>query len=174
MGFNNVITVYNGYGRKDFINKNLNYTAFSRAKDNVYIFGKSQFYSNNNMIDRNTLLEHFLNDNVKIIDKKLVESSFQVKDSKMIINDCVKKRKPIPKAVRVSVFEKRHGEDVLFGKCYVCEKKINKLDFEVGHVVSVFNNGSNCIDNLEPICRGCNLSMGKENLEHYKKTYYNK
>ena len=51
---------------------------------------------------------------------------------------------------------------------YVCNKKIDIMNFEVGHKISVFNNGTDNIDNLEPICRGCNLSMGIQDLNIIK------
>jgi len=38
-------------------------------------------------------------------------------------------------------------------------------------VVPASKNGSDKINNLRPICRGCNGSMGNRNLYEYKKSY---
>ena len=71
------------------------------------------------------------------------------------------------------MFKKRNGEN-WEGKCYVCNKNISIVDFHVGHNISIHNGGTDNIDNLEPICSGCNLGMGIEKLDYYKNTYYNK
>ena len=171
LGFNNVITIYTNYGRPGFISKKLNYTAFSRAKENVYILGENTFYKNKDAIKRNTLINHLINKNVRLMKKKKIELSFNnIVDSDKIIEDCKNKRKKIPQKVRYDVFKKRNNN--IDGKCYVCNKHIDICNFHVGHIISVFDGGANNIDNLEPICAGCNLSMGKENLHFYKEKYY--
>ena len=86
-----------------------------------------------------------------------------------------KKRKAIPKAVRKKVFAeyiKTDDPNKLTGKCFVeCGNKINIDDFEVGHIVSVAEGGSDEIENLRPICSPCNKSMGKQNLLNFKDKY---
>ena len=120
------------------------------------------------------LLPFLFEDNIKLINKKKVKLTFNddIIDSDLIIKEEVRRRNKIPKKVRQDVFEKRNGKNYN-GKCYVCDKDIDIFNFHVGHVQSIFNGGSDNLDNLEPICPGCNYSMGKENLEFYKNKYYN-
>ena len=44
-------------------------------------------------------------------------------------------------------------------------------DFECGHITSVRNGGKNTIDNLEVVCRPCNLNMGTINMNVYKELF---
>jgi 5-methylcytosine-specific restriction endonuclease McrA len=74
---------------------------------------------------------------------------------------------PIPKKVRTEVWKKRLG-NVIEGKCYPCERLITFDDFHCGHIISERNGGRVHIDNLRPICRGCNLSMGTMDMEEFK------
>lgn len=174
LSFNNVITIYNQFGQSGFINKKLNYTAFSRAKDKVYLLGEQKYYINNDDIERNTLIKYFYNDNIKILsERKEIKLKEYINDTSPIINEIKNKRKHIPKKVKEDVFRKRNGEKFK-GKCYVCKDKINITNFHVGHVKSVMNGGNNNIENLEPICPGCNLSMGSQNMEFYIEEFYKK
>jgi 5-methylcytosine-specific restriction endonuclease McrA len=58
------------------------------------------------------------------------------------------------------------------GKCMVCDIMINCTDFHVGHVVAHARGGTDHVDNLRPICAQCNMSMGTQNLNEYRDTYY--
>ena len=60
------------------------------------------------------------------------------------------------------------------GKCYVCEKTIHMMDFEVGHNRAVSKGGSNNPDNLRPICKSCNRSMGTMTLEAFRRKWFSK
>jgi len=175
LGFNKVICIYEWR----FANKNLNYTAFSRAKEDIYLFGEQRCYNNENMSNKKTLLYSFLTDNISrplkssnrdedIIKTPNIQS---IPDSPDIIKESINKRKSIPKKVKNDVFIKRNGREYK-GVCFVCDKPISIVNFHTGHIKSVCYGGDNSIDNLEPICAGCNLSMGKENLQTYKDTYY--
>lgn len=82
-------------------------------------------------------------------------------------------RKKIPKPVRTLVWNKYIGEEKGIGKCNVCGEEIKVSNFECGHIISVADGGENIINNLVPICRSCNSSMGKENLNDYKERYFN-
>jgi hypothetical protein len=77
------------------------------------------------------------------------------------------KRKPIPRAVRDSVWAKRNAEG-LVGSCYVCEEPLRFTDFECGHIIAHCLGGSATVNNLEPVCGGCNRDMGAQHLEHYR------
>ncbi len=53
--------------------------------------------------------------------------------------------------------------------CPCCESTLlSPFDFEVGHIRSHKNGGSNALDNLIPLCCLCNRSMGAMNFDAYK------
>jgi len=81
-------------------------------------------------------------------------------------------RKSVPKTLKDSLWDTTFGSDKGNGNCYVCNIIINSKRFEAGHIVSVHNNGSTTLDNLECICSTCNKSMGVQNLEDFKGTYF--
>jgi 5-methylcytosine-specific restriction endonuclease McrA len=81
-----------------------------------------------------------------------------------------KKRKGIPKAIKVVLWTMHFGE-CYHGNCYVCNRELKILDFEAGHIESVANGGSDNIANLKPICGLCNKSVGTTNLEIFKNNY---
>lgn len=83
-----------------------------------------------------------------------------------------KQRRTIPKAVRASVW-KFYMKGKPEGKCYCCgTETISFTNFEVGHNKAVAKGGSDSIDNLRPICRTCNSSMGTKSIESFKKKYF--
>ena len=55
--------------------------------------------------------------------------------------------------------------------CKICEINIMKFDdtksWHMGHVQAFSKNGSDDDENLRPICRACNLSMGNKNMKFY-------
>ncbi len=75
-------------------------------------------------------------------------------------------RKNISRSLRALVWNTHIGESIGRAKCK-CGTTISQLSFECGHVIAVANNGSTTIDNLRPICGGCNKSMGTENLHDF-------
>lgn len=70
-------------------------------------------------------------------------------------------KKNIPKALREQVWIKYNGKR-FNKKCYVkwCKNDINCFNFDCGHDVPESKGGKTVIENLKPICRNCNLSMG--------------
>ena len=60
-------------------------------------------------------------------------------------------------------------EDSLKGNCIVCVNEIDYDNFHCGHIKSVFYGGETTLSNLEPICASCNLNMGTQDLNVYKK-----
>tara|TARA_A100001015_G_scaffold319696_2_gene443443 strand:- start:618 stop:3101 length:2484 start_codon:yes stop_codon:yes gene_type:complete len=179
LGFNNVICIHTN----NFSSKELIYTEISRGKNNVYLLG-NKFNYISKYEERNTLLYNLLLDKFQRLEldedtfnKKIAKSNkkkWSKYESVQIIRTSVNRRKKIPKHVRNSVFYKRFGNNIFEGNCFVCSRDINITTFHVGHIVSVSNGGSDNINNLEPICIGCNLSMGTKNLQYYKDTYYKK
>ena len=76
-------------------------------------------------------------------------------------------RVKIKKPTRTAVWKKRFNS--MSGKCYVCEESISYDNFDCGHIVSVFNLGCTEVSNMEPICSSCNINMGIQNLQEYKR-----
>ena len=77
----------------------------------------------------------------------------------------------VPKPLRKQVWLKRNG-NVIEGKCYVCIGAISYDTFESGHVKAASTGGETTLQNLEPICKTCNNDMGIEDLEQFKKVWY--
>ena len=86
----------------------------------------------------------------------------------------VTKRKAIPKAVKSTLWNIHFTENNAKGDCKVCSKEIKMTDFDAGHIIAVANGGSDNLDNLMPVCSLCNKSMGIQNLNEFKKLYFEK
>jgi len=80
-------------------------------------------------------------------------------------------RKTIPKSLRRELWKNHFGER-FNGSCFVCKERIKKDSFEAGHVIAVSEGGENKLENLRPICKLCNRSMGSMNLEEFKRRYH--
>ena len=78
----------------------------------------------------------------------------------------------IGKSKRRKVWEKRNFKESMIGKCFVCEKGIDYDEFECGHITSAFWGGGQTLQNLEPICSPCNRDMGVEDLNEYKRKFF--
>jgi hypothetical protein len=81
-------------------------------------------------------------------------------------------RRSLPAAVRAAVWNTWNGRDAGTGPCQVCGFDISHQDFECGHVVAQSRGGRDTVDNLRPICRTCNRSMGADNLDDFKREYF--
>lgn len=77
-----------------------------------------------------------------------------------------KNRRPITRSLRALVWNTYIGESIGRSKCK-CGTTISQLSFECGHVIAVSNGGETTIDNLRPICGGCNKSMGVEDMNNF-------
>lgn len=84
----------------------------------------------------------------------------------------IKQKKIIPRAIRNLVWNNYIGEKKGMGICKCCKKKsITQMDFECGHIVSESNGGKTIVKNLIPICKLCNLSMGRSNMDEFIKKH---
>jgi len=80
-------------------------------------------------------------------------------------------RKSIPQSVRMELWRNHFGEQYE-GTCFVCSEKIKKDQFDAGHVIAHAEGGSDTADNMRPICKTCNTSMGTMNLKEFKLRYH--
>ena len=79
------------------------------------------------------------------------------------------KKKAIPKVMKDLCWSKYVGDTVGKTPCMCCEtNEIKMNDFQCGHVIAEANGGTITVDNLRPICKACNISMGTENLNEFK------
>jgi 5-methylcytosine-specific restriction endonuclease McrA len=80
------------------------------------------------------------------------------------------KKKTIPKIVKDLCWSKWIGDDIAKHTCLCCgTNEIKMNSFHCGHVVAESNGGPTTVDNLKPICATCNLSMGSENMDTFKR-----
>ena len=49
-----------------------------------------------------------------------------------------------------------------------CTNKISKNNFEAGHIIAESKGGETTLDNLRPICKSCNSSMGSKSWSEYE------
>lgn len=86
----------------------------------------------------------------------------------------IKKKTKIPQPLRILCWNTYIGEEVGKTKCPCCEIiYITPFTFNCGHVIADSRGGKTTIDNLRPICTGCNNSMGTKNMEDFKKEFFN-
>jgi len=78
------------------------------------------------------------------------------------------RKTPIPKRLKTDVWDFYIGEEKGIALCMCCSReKIKASHFECGHVISEYNGGNICIENLRPICSQCNRSMSKKNMDEF-------
>ncbi len=81
------------------------------------------------------------------------------------------KKKTIPKPLRSKVW-KTHFNTSMVGKCCCCSNDMSfDENYECGHILAEANGGQTIEDNLRPVCRTCNRSMGTTNMEDFKKKF---
>ena len=88
-----------------------------------------------------------------------------------IIFRITEKRKAVPIGLKKDCWRNKFLNESK-GYCEVCSKVIEALDFEAGHIISVYNGGKDVVENLMPICKDCNRSMNTQNLYDYKNNYF--
>jgi len=77
------------------------------------------------------------------------------------------KRKNLPKSIREKLWIDCFGSK-FNGNCSSCNLEIDIFNYEVGHIQAVAKGGSNSIQNLTPLCKSCNRSMGSQNYHEFK------
>jgi ATP-dependent exoDNAse (exonuclease V) alpha subunit len=175
-GFDHVVYVRRGRPSYTGVGK-LNYTAYSRAKKTITIIGNYDYFNGQSARRpgdvRQTFLqamltsEDYSDNNVEIECNQITRFVIH----KPIQNSVTRKRRAIPKMVRIAVWAACNGNS-WGGKCYVCATELDCMHFECGHIVAHSRGGTDTADNLRPICGDCNKSMGTTNLEEYKTIFY--
>jgi len=103
---------------------------------------------------------------------KTEESDDDGKKSESDSEKASKKKKSIPKKIKELVWNNHIGHDIATSMCTCCDKTpIKNTEFHCGHVLAEANGGTLDITNLRPICAGCNLSMGTQNMDDFKKVF---
>ena len=78
------------------------------------------------------------------------------------------KKQSISSKTREKVWEIHIG-DSMKGKCYCCDDpiKFSSAGWHCGHILAESKGGNITIDNLRPVCAGCNLSMGTMHMKDF-------
>jgi hypothetical protein len=143
---------------KDIKNDEKITNKFSKLENEIEILKKQ----NKNLV---TLLTKSLKNNEK--------TENPIEDEKSENNDDKtkpQKKRKIPLAMRIKVWNKHIGEDIGKSKCLCCkERDITQLNFDCGHIIAESKGGKMSINNLLPICRICNSSMSNMNMHDYQK-----
>jgi hypothetical protein len=152
---------------KETISTNLK---FSKIEDKLNKFE----YENEILKKQNLKLTALL---TEILDNKKKPEILENKDSNSDYEDELicepngkKKKTKIPHAMRIKVWNKHIGENIGKAKCMCCkEEDITQLKFDCGHIIAESKGGKMTINNLLPICKTCNSSMGNMNMHDYQK-----
>ena len=111
---------------------------------------------------------------IKEIKNEEEEVIKEIKKEEEVIKEIKYKKRNIPIAVKISVWNKYIGEEIGKTKCLCCNDRfITQMQFHCGHIISEINGGKTNINNLKPICSTCNLSMGRKNMDEFAKEYFN-
>ena len=99
--------------------------------------------------------------------KEIVDKYFEEYNNK------IKKKTNIPKKLRDDLWNKLIGKSIGGAYCLICNnEKIYMNKFEAGHIISEKDGGTLSLDNLLPICPGCNRSMSSKNLNEWINEFY--
>lgn len=168
----------------NMLNRNLNYTAYSRAKLELILMGPHSMFNSKQAREPSkiqTVLQEALKGNLQeefeleVQQERPAQTDVVVHEepSELEKENAQRLRKSIPKKVKNDVWNRHTGNsDSMTSRCFVCNDPVKFANFECGHVKSVADGGTNIIENLRVICLGCNRSMGTRDLLDYKKEYY--
>jgi hypothetical protein len=99
-----------------------------------------------------------------------VEMAKTKSGTKKLNEEAKTKKDAIPKILKDLCWYTWVGKTVASHTCLCCERmEIRMNSFECGHVLAEAKGGQLSVENLRPICGGCNRSMGSENLEDFKR-----
>lgn len=146
---------------KNIHEKNLEFYELNRYNINIK-YNKDIFYKEElNSINDKVIICLKRNNFIKWLNDK----------NEIPFHDYKKEKNKIPSRLKKASWIKEYG-DVTDVKCPIsfCNNTINCLTangFQAGHIISEYNNGKIEINNLKPICKNCNSSMGSKNWIDY-------
>lgn len=155
-------------------NKNKNQLLVLKDKD---VFKCKQYKNNLVRIVQKTNILSFENyelffNILKVHYDNLLFSNNNKKNEKKDEKKIGSKKKYIPKALKMKVWNKHIGIEIGQSKCLCCNLvDISQLNFHCGHVISEKHGGQLNLENLRPICGSCNLSMGVVNMDSFIEQY---
>jgi hypothetical protein len=130
---------------------------------------------NDDLMSKHT--NNFVNKTGIFLTLKRVNIPELIKDpnAQVLINcETTPKRPSISKTLRLQVWKRRFPNS-LEGRCYCCKDTMISFgttnSFHCGHIVAHSLGGATDVNNLEPICQGCNADMGTRNLNDFKKQF---
>lgn len=122
---------------------------------------------------------------IKARDKKIIEDTgfylhlrnikwtdYFYNIDEIVYTSCNYTKKPIPKALKKSVFNRDFGDREYTGGCWVCGVEIDRDTAHIGHIKAEVMGGKSVLDNLRAICVTCNLSMGTTHMVEFKSKHY--
>jgi hypothetical protein len=182
---NHIMRVYPHYVKESErpIRPNINLTRFLNELQKHYGTIIETFRSSSEIIDwfENMNIEHrdFLksrdDDIVVGIIKKIEDNQGKLRNSAKFYLGCYW-LDSIPKKISATTrkivwrnfYDSLVDKDINNILCPCCESVfINPFEFDCGHIISYKNGGMTCVDNLRPICSGCNSSMGAMNWNDF-------
>jgi hypothetical protein len=109
---------------------------------------------------------------MKLIVKNFIEINNKKIDNKKELQEIREKektkRESIPSALRRAVWNEYIGETKGESMCFCCGlTNITQQNFQCGHIIADADGGKAVVENLRPICVGCNSSMGKKNMKEF-------
>ena len=124
--------------------------------------------------DYNPLYLHAIADHSIWVDDIDTINTFKIQDvSEMAVNNSKSsKRRPIPRAVRFTVWNTYVGKSQGMGECCCCRAFVSQQDFECGHVLAASKGGSDDVANLRVLCHSCNSSMGSMHMDEFIRLYF--
>ena len=72
------------------------------------------------------------------------------------------KHKPIPKSIRLEVYEKCNH------RCAYCGCELAYKDMQVDHLIALENGGKDSLENYMPSCRQCNFYKHTYDIETFR------
>jgi hypothetical protein len=129
------------------------------------ICGRDIFYLG--LVPRTAYIEYTID--LQHISEQIIRGYDEIIDS---VKELTSKKEKIPKALRDRVWDIHCGKESAVGKCASCNCEISMRDYDCGHKISQAHGGSTSIDNLVPLCKTCNRSMGATDFDEFVKRFF--
>lgn len=164
------------------------YTSVSRAKKMITLVGSLKLFNYssrpNENPPRDTILQRLLRHEMPMpmppdldfdtVNPIEVQTSHDESRTEMEAGKT--RRSKIRKAIRDAVWRRDcdktdDGRCLMNAACCCCGVCVDKDHFHCAHIVSVFDGGTDAVDNLKICCSSCNESMGTINLYAFQRHF---